>query len=401
VTEAVSLIAELGIDGDPVSPPGYVDTGEFPAGPVSEPKVERFLATVADGAASRVSAQQRADLMASPKFGTVFSDNMARLTWTLEDGWANPRIEPYGPLELDPATAVLHYGQEVFEGLKAYAHEDGSVWAFRPEANAERLQRSAHRLALPQLPVADFLAACAALVRVDRDWVPTAEDSSLYLRPFAYAAEAFLGVRPANVVEFLVIASPAGAYFAGGVRPVSIWVDTEYHRAGPGGTGAAKCGGNYAASLLPQQLAARNGFDQVCFLDAQSSQALEELGGMNIFLVYRDGSVHTPALTGSILEGVTRSSVLQIARDWGHEVHERRIELAEVIAGLESGEIAEVFACGTAAVITPIGRLAGEGFDVTVADGEPGELTTALRDELTGIQYGRIPDRHGWLVRLA
>lgn len=401
MTEAVTLIAELGIDGDPIPAPGYVDTGEFPPSPVLEPKVDRFLATVADGAASRVSAQQRADLMASPKFGTVFTDNMARLTWTLEDGWTNPRIEPYGPLELDPATAVLHYGQEVFEGLKAYAHEDGSVWAFRPEANAERMQRSAHRLALPELPVADFLAACAALVRVDRDWVPTAEDSSLYLRPFAYAAEAFLGVRPANVVEFLVIASPAGAYFPSGVRPVSIWVDSEYHRAGPGGTGAAKCGGNYAASLLPQQLAARNGFDQVCFLDAQGSQALEELGGMNIFLVYRDGSVHTPALTGSILEGVTRSSVLQLARDRGREVHERRIELSEVIDGLESGEITEVFACGTAAVITPIGRLAGADFDVTVGDGESGEFTTALRDELTGIQYGRIPDRHGWLVRLA
>ncbi len=344
---------------------------------------------------------EREAKVAAPKFGTVFTDHMARITWRREDGWVHRRIEPYGPLQLDPATAVLHYAQEVFEGMKAYKHADGSVWTFRPEENAARLARSAHRLALPALPVEDYVAACAALVRTDLAWVPSAPDSSLYLRPFMFASEPFLGVRPSNEVEFLVIASPAGAYFAGGVKPVSIWVDTEYHRAGPGGTGSAKCGGNYAASLLPQMEAAAKGFDQVCFLDGGTKTNLEELGGMNVFLVMDDGSVHTPELTGSILEGVTRSSILRLAQDRGHDVVERRIPLAEVVEDLKSGRIAEVFACGTAAVVTPVGRLAGETFDATVGDGQPGELTMAIRQELTDIQYGRTPDRHGWLRRLA
>ncbi len=344
---------------------------------------------------------EREAKVAAPKFGTVFTDHMARITWRRDDGWVHRRIEPYGPLQLDPATAVLHYAQEVFEGMKAYKHADGSVWTFRPEENAARLARSAHRLALPALPVEDYVAACAALVRTDLAWVPSAPDSSLYLRPFMFASEPFLGVRPSNEVEFLVIASPAGAYFAGGVKPVSIWVDTEYHRAGPGGTGSAKCGGNYAASLLPQMEAAAKGFDQVCFLDGGTKTNLEELGGMNVFLVMDDGSVHTPELTGSILEGVTRSSILRLAKDRGHDVVERRIPLAEVVEDLKSGRIAEVFACGTAAVVTPVGRLAGETFDATVGDGQPGELTMAIRQELTDIQYGRTPDRHGWLRRLA
>ncbi len=346
-------------------------------------------------------ADVRAARLAAPKFGTVFTDHMARISWRRDQGWTHHRVEKYGPLLLDPATAVLHYAQEVFEGMKAYPRPDGTVWAFRPTANAERLARSAHRLALPGLPVEDFLAACAALVRTDRDWVPTAPDSSLYLRPFMFASEAFLGVRPADAVEFLVIASPAGAYFSGGLKPVSIWIDTEYHRAGPGGTGAAKCGGNYAASLLPQEQAAAKGFDQVCFLDGATNTMLEELGGMNVFLVMDDGSVHTPALSGSILEGVTRSSILRLAQDRGRSVSERQIPLTEVVEGLRSGRIAEVFACGTAAVVTPVGRLASDTFDATVGTGEPGELTTAIRDELTSIQYGRTPDRHGWMQRLA
>ena len=347
------------------------------------------------------SDAERAEKLANPRFGTVFTDHMARITWRSEEGWVHRRIEPYGPLQLDPATAVLHYGQEVFEGMKAYRHADGTVWTFRPEENAARLARSAHRLALPGLPVEDYVAACAALVRTDLAWVPSAPDSSLYLRPFLFASEPFLGVRPSNEVEFLVIASPAGAYFAGGVKPVSIWVDTEYHRAGPGGTGSAKCGGNYAASLLPQMAAAAKGFDQVCFLDGGTKTYLEELGGMNVFLVMDDGSVHTPELTGSILEGVTRSSILLLAKDRGRDVVERRIPLTELVEGLASGRVAEVFACGTAAVVTPVGRLAGETFDAVVGDGEPGELTMAIRQELTDIQYGRTPDRHGWLRRLA
>ncbi|GAA1741064.1 branched-chain amino acid aminotransferase [Isoptericola hypogeus] len=344
---------------------------------------------------------EREAALAQPKFGTVFTDHMARITWRQADGWLDRRIEKYGPLQLDPATAVLHYAQEIFEGMKAYRHADGSIRTFRPAANAARFARSAHRLALPALSVDDFVGSIAALVRTDVDWVPSGEDSSLYLRPFMFASESFLGVRPATEVEYLVIASPVGPYFAGGVKPVSIWVSEDYHRAGPGGTGDAKCGGNYAASLLPQMLAQEKGCDQVCFLDATTNTFLEELGGMNVFVVMADGSVHTPELTGSILEGVTRSSILQLVADRGRAVVERRIPLTELVTGLADGSVREVFACGTAAVVTPVGRLAGSTFDHTVGDGEPGELTMAVRDELTDIQYGRAADRHGWMRRLA
>ncbi|MBL0887669.1 branched-chain amino acid aminotransferase [Myceligenerans indicum] len=347
------------------------------------------------------SEDERTSLLAKPKFGTVFTDHMARLTWRSADGWTDRRVEPYGPLQLDPATAVLHYAQEIFEGMKAYKHADGSVWTFRPEQNARRYARSAHRLALPELSEEDFLASIAALVRTDIEWVPDGEDSSLYLRPFMFASEAFLGVRPALQVEHLVIASPVGPYFAGGVKPVSIFLSEKYHRAGPpGGTGDAKFGGNYAASLLPQQEAQQRGFDQVCFLDGAESTYLEELGGMNIFLVMADGTVHTPGL-GSILEGITRKSIIQLARDRGHEVVERRIPVRELVEGIESGRVKEFFACGTAAVVTPIGRLASSDFDVEVNGGASGELTMALRSELTDIQYGRADDRHGWMMRLA
>lgn len=339
-------------------------------------------------------------LLAAPRFGSVFTDHMARISWQQETGWHHHRVEKYGPLHLDPATAVLHYAQEIFEGLKAYRHDDGSVWTFRPWANAERMQRSAHRLALPQLPVDDFLGAIRALVSTDIDWVPSGEETSLYLRPFMYASEAFLGVRASLEAEFLVIASPVGSYFAGGVQPVSIWVAQDYHRAGPGGTGDAKCGGNYAASLLPQQEAYAKGCEQVCFLDAKTNTLLEELGGMNVFLVQADGTVVTPRLSGSILEGVTRSSILTLLAEQGHAIEERDIPLTELLAGLADGSIAEVFACGTAAVVTPIGRLAGEGFDQTVADGGAGKVTMSIRSQLTDIQYGRAADPHGWMHRL-
>jgi len=340
--------------------------------------------------------------MASAAFGTVFTPHMARRSWTRPtsegtDGWGELRIEPYGPLLLDPATSVLHYAQEVFEGLKAYAHADGSVWTFRPEANAARLDASARRMAMPCLPEGAFTEAIEALVRVDRDAVPSEADSSLYLRPFMFASEPFLGVRPSDAVEFLVIASPVGSYFSGGVKPVSIWVESEYARAGRGGTGSAKCGGNYAASMLPQVLAAERGFDQVLYLDAEN---LEELGGMNVFVVMDDGSIHTPTLSGSILPGITRDSLLTLARARGIDVIERRIVLSELAECLAAGRVREMFACGTAAVVTPIGRLAGEGFDVVVGDGAPGALTMSLREELTDIQYGRRPDPRGWLHRL-
>ena len=350
--------------------------------------------------AAPCAQQDRARLIAEPRFGEVFTEHMARATWTAEGGWGERRVEPYGPLELDPATAVLHYGQEIFEGLKAYRHADGSVWSFRPQANAARFARSAHRLALPALSEDDFLGAITALVAADRDWVPSGEEASLYLRPFMYAAERFLGVRPANAVEFLTIASPVGPYFASdGVQPVSIWVSTDYHRAGPGGTGAAKCGGNYAASLLPQQEAYGKGFDQVCFLDV-TGEVLEELGGMNVMVVHADGRVATPAISGTILEGVTRASILTLLAEAGHEVSEEPVRLDELTAGLASGEVAEVFACGTAAVMTPIGRLASDDFDLTVGDGGAGPVTVAIREQLTDIQNGRTADTHRWMYRL-
>ena len=346
------------------------------------------------------SAAERTRLMTEPGFGTVFTDHMARITWTADGGWADRRVEPYGPLQVDPAAAVLHYGQEIFEGLKAYRHADGSVWTFRPEANAARFAASARRLALPELSEADFLGAIEALVEMDAAWVPSGDESSLYLRPFMFASETFLGVRPSREVEFLVIASPVGPYFSGGVRPVSIWVDQEFHRAAAGGTGAAKCGGNYAASLLPQQKAYERGCDQVCFLDAATGAFLEELGGMNVMLVGADGSVTTPALSGTILEGVTRASILSLLREEGRTVTERAITLEELLDGLASGAVAEVFACGTAAVVTPIGRLAGADFDLTVGDGATGPVTAAVRRGLTDLQYGRAADGAGWLHRL-
>ncbi|MCC2315196.1 branched-chain amino acid aminotransferase [Cellulomonas xiejunii] len=343
---------------------------------------------------------EREAALAAPQFGVVFTDHMARVSWTHAAGWTDRRVEKYGPLMLDPATAVLHYGQEIFEGLKAYRYPDGSVWSFRPEANAARFARSARRLALPELSAADFLGAITALVDVDRDWVPSGEETSLYLRPFMYASEPFLGVRASLEAEFLVIASPVGPYFAGGVKPVSIWVSREYHRAGAGGTGAAKCGGNYAASLLPQQEAYAKGFEQVCFLDDRTGTQLEELGGMNVVVVNADGSVVTPPVSGTILEGVTRSSILTLLTEAGHEVSERPVLLEDLRAGLADGSVTEVFACGTAAVMTPIGRLASDDFDLVVGDGAAGPVTTRIRAQLTDIQYGRASDPHGWMHRL-
>lgn len=366
--------------------------------PQHEAAAARFVVQRSD---SPLSDEARTAALAEPKFGSVFTDHMARVSWNIDDGWIGHRVEKYGPLLMDPATAVLHYGQEIFEGMKAYRHADGSVWTFRPEANAARFAASARRLALPELSIDDFIGSITALVRTDLNWVPSGQDTSLYLRPFMYASEKFLGVRSSHEAEFLTIASPVGPYFSGGVQPVSIWVAQDYHRVGAGGTGAAKCGGNYAASLLPQQEAHAKGCDQVAFLDAATNSTLEELGGMNIFIVESDGSVSTPELTGSILEGVTRSSIIQLLVDRGIDIRERTITLDELRSGLAGGQISEIFACGTAAVITPIGRLAGKGFDLTVADGEAGQLTMSIREELTDIQYGRREDKHGWLLKLA
>ncbi|WP_104178335.1 branched-chain amino acid aminotransferase [Cryobacterium sp. Y50] len=344
---------------------------------------------------------ERSEILADPGFGKHFTDHMVTIDWSVDAGWHDARVTSYGPLLLDPASSVLHYGQEIFEGLKAYRHADNSIWTFRPEKNAQRLQRSAHRLALPELPVDDFIESIRQMIAIDGDWVPSAPETSLYLRPFMIANESFLGVRAAHQVSFYVIASPAGAYFADGVAPVKIWLSTEYSRAGRGGTGAAKCGGNYAASLLPQMEAHENGCAQVLFLDGETGSHIDELGGMNVFFVYGTDTLVTPRLTGSILEGVTRDSILQLARDRGMTVEEREVTLAEWRDGVASGAITEVFACGTAAVVTPIGQLKARDFTIGEADAPAGEVTLSLRQELTDIQYGRLPDRHGWLTRLS
>jgi branched-chain amino acid aminotransferase len=343
---------------------------------------------------------EREAIVANPGFGKYFTDHIVSIDWTLERGWHDAALKPYGPLLLDPASSVLHYAQEIFEGLKAYRHPDGSIWTFRPEANAARMQRSAMRLALPPLPTDLFIESIQQLVSADAAWVPAAGEMSLYLRPFMIANESFLGVRSAHRAAYYVIASPAGPYFAKGVAPVMIWLAEDYARAAFGGTGAAKCGGNYAASLLPQQEAYENGCSQVLFLDSQEGKYIEELGGMNIFLVLKDDTLITPELTGSILEGVTRMSIIQLARDRGHQVQERKITIDEWKDGIASGAVVEAFACGTAAGVTPIAALKGRGFIAGDEHAPAGKLTMSLRQELTDIQSGRRPDRHGWLKRL-
>ena len=346
---------------------------------------------------SPVAEDERKAILAGLHFGDSFTDHMSHARWKQGEGWGDYGVIPYGDLSLSPATAVLHYGQEIFEGIKAYRHDDGSVWTFRPRYNAARLNASARRLALPELAEEDFVASLVDLVRADAAWVPSGEGESLYLRPFAFASEAFLGVRPSKVVDYYVIASPSGSYFTHGLEPISIWVTTEYHRAGRGGTGAAKTGGNYASSLLPQQEAYAQGCDQVCFLDDVSQKNLEELGGMNIMVVDADGTVRTPQLTGTILEGSTRSAIIRMLRDSGRKVVEDTISLEGLLADIESGWVSEVFACGTAAVVVPLGHLKGEGFDARI---EGSEVTRQIHDRLTSIQSGHAEDPYGWMYQL-
>lgn len=347
----------------------------------------------------RRAAAEREEILADPGFGKHFTDHMASVEWTLDAGWHDATVHAYGPLTLDPSASVLHYAQEIFEGMKAYRHADGSIWSFRPDANARRFARSARRLALPELPEAVFVESIRQLVRADEAWVPSAPETSLYLRPFMIATEAFLGVRAAHAVQYHCIASPAGAYFTSGPKPVSIWLSTQYARAARGGTGAAKTGGNYAASLLPQQEAYEHGCQQVMFLDSEKGEYLEELGGMNVVLVRSDGTLVTPD-SDSILEGITRDSILQLALDRGLRVERRPVALSEWRDGVADGTITEAFACGTAAVVTPIAELRGDGFTIGSPTNGAGELTMSLREELTDIQYGRRPDPHGWMVRL-
>ncbi|WP_067505436.1 branched-chain amino acid aminotransferase [Actinoplanes sp. TFC3] len=347
-----------------------------------------------------VSAADRATLLANPGFGRIFTDHMVTVRYAEGKGWYEPRVEARAPIPMDPASAVLHYAQEIFEGLKAYTLPDGGVAMFRPDANARRFAESAARMAMPALGVDMFLKSLHEIITIDRSWIPQGEDSSLYLRPFAYASEVFLGVRPAMEYLYLVIASPAGAYFSGGVKPLSLWVTPDYTRAAPGGTGAAKCGGNYAAGLSAQAEAIEHGCDQVVYLDAIERKYLDELGGMNIVFVLDDGSLVTPPLTGTILPGITRDSILKLAQRAGRKVEERQVSLDEWRDGARSGRIREAFACGTAAVITPIGTVKSAEGEFAVADGGSGEVTMALRQELTDIQRGRAEDPFGWVHRV-
>ncbi len=355
----------------------------------------QITTTLAD---SPVGDEQLAEILANPGFGTHFTDHMLTLEWTPDQGWHAGRITPYGPIAMDPATAVLHYAQEIFEGMKAYRHDDGSIWTFRPEENAARMVRSSQRLALPELPVEDFVQAVDALVAVDRRWVPDNDgEKSLYLRPFMIASEVFLGVRPAQHVTFMVIASPAGAYFKGGVKPVTLWLTEDYTRAGRGGMGAAKTGGNYASSLVAQQEATAQGCDQVVFLDGQEGQYIEELGGMNLYYVFDDGHIVTPE-TGTILEGITRASIMELAGKLGHQVEERKLSIGEWREGVSTGRIVEVFACGTAAVVTPVGALKWAGGETPAPAST--ELTMRIREALADVQYGRSEDTFGWMHRV-
>jgi branched-chain amino acid aminotransferase len=351
-----------------------------------------------------VPAAERAQMLAAPGFGTVFTDHMATIRWTEDSGWHDARIEPYGPITLDPATSVFHYGQEIFEGLKAYAQPDGTVAAFRPQANAARFNRSAARLAMPELPESAFVRALELLVRQDRCWVPEAEGYSLYLRPFMIATQRGLGVsKPSSSYLFTVIASPVSGYFGGEVRPVTVWLSEDYSRAAPGGTGEAKCGGNYAAAFAGQQQALDHGCDQVVWLDAAERTWIEEMGGMNLFFVYGSGPdarIMTPTTTGSLLHGMTRDSLLKLGPDLGIPAYESRISVTDWQASCAAGEITEVFACGTAAVITPIGAVRGASAEWVIGDGSAGPVTSQLRDELVGIQYGRTPDPYGWMYPL-
>jgi len=352
---------------------------------------------------SPVPAQQRAQVMAEPGFGSVFTDHMTTIRWSEDRGWHDARLEPYGQIVLDPASAVLHYGQEIFEGLKAYAQPGGRIVSFRPQANAARFNRSADRLAMPALPEDAFVEAIEVLVRQDRDWVPTTEGHSLYLRPFMIATQRGLGVnKPSASYLFTVIASPVAGYF-GGAKAVTVWLSDDYTRAAPGGTGEAKCGGNYAAAFAGQLQALEHGCDQVVWLDAAERRWIEEMGGMNLFFVYGSGAeaqLMTPAPTGSLLHGITRDSLLKLGPDLGIPAHEGKISVADWRAGCASGEITEVFACGTAAVITPVGTVRSNSGGWLVGDGTPGPVTMRLREELVGIQTGTRPDPYGWIHRL-
>jgi len=347
-----------------------------------------------------MAALARAELLKDPGFGRVFTDHMVTIRWTRERGWHEAEVRAREPIALDPAAAVLHYGQEIFEGLKAYTRGNGSIALFRPEQNARRFQASAARMAMPELPEAVFLEAVDELVRIDQAWIP-GDEGSLYLRPFLFATEAFLGVRPSHEYLFVLIASSVGSYFKGGAKAVTVWLSDRYTRAAEGGTGAVKCGGNYAASLLAQAEAIDHGCDQVVFLDAAEHRWVEELGGMNIFFVFDDGSLATPPLSGTILPGITRDSIITLARGEGRIVREERYSIEQWRIDAASGRLREAFACGTAAVVSAIGRIRSATGDILIGDGEGGPITAALKTKLVGIQRGDVADALGWVRKVA
>ncbi|HEY7596658.1 MAG TPA: branched-chain amino acid aminotransferase [Actinophytocola sp.] len=352
---------------------------------------------------SPATPERIAEVLANPGFGMHFTDHMVTVRYDRTQGWHDAKVEPYRPITLDPAAMVLHYGQAIFEGLKAYRQPSGTIASFRPDANAERFRLSSRRLAMPELPDELFLGSLRELVAVDGRWVPEEDEESLYLRPFMISTEIGLGVRPASEYLYVLIGSPAGSYFASGIKPVSVWLSHEYVRAAPGGTGAAKFAGNYAASLVAQAQAAEQGCDQVVWLDAVERRWVEEMGGMNLFFVFGSGAdarVVTPELSGSLLAGITRNSLLTLASSLGYTVEERRISTEEWEKKAESGELTEVFACGTAAVITPVGSVKHADGEFTISGGASGEVSMRLRETLTAIQRGTAPDPHGWMVPL-
>ena len=349
------------------------------------------------------SDADRAAKVAAGGFGKYYTDNLVIAEWSEATGWGDAELRAYGPIAMDPATSVLHYGQEIFEGLKAYSQPDGGVSLFRPEANAERFRKSAIRMALPELANEDFVATVEALVRQDIKWVPQNVGESLYIRPFMIATEVGLGVRPSNHATYVVITTPASAYFNPN-KAVTVWISTEYVRAAPGGTGAAKTGGNYAGSLLAQKQAAAEGCDQVVWLDATERKWVEEMGGMNLYFVKgkgADATIFTPKLTGTLLAGITRDSILTVAKDLGYKVVEGMISTDEWRDGIASGEITEIFACGTAAVVSPVGAAKSAQGTWVTGNGNPGPITMQIRETLLGIQHGTIADTHGWNKRVS
>jgi branched-chain amino acid aminotransferase len=332
-------------------------------------------------------------------FGDIFTDHMFLMNYESGRGWIQPRIEPYGNLSIDPAAMAIHYGQEIFEGLKAYRGKDGSIYLFRAVENFKRFNRSAVRLCMPEVDVNFTLDAMKELIRLDQEWVPRMEGTSLYIRPTMLATEPHLGVRPSNQYLFFIIIGPVGAYYKEGLNPVKIYVEDKYVRAAIGGTGEAKTAGNYASSLLAAEEAKERGFTQVLWLDAAERRYVEEVGTMNMFFVIDDRVITAP-LTGSILPGVTRDSVIQIVKGWGMEVSEESLPIEEVIRAAADGRLKEAFGTGTAAVISPVGQITYQGKDYVVAGGKMGDLSQRLYNEIVAIQYGEKPDTHGWVDQI-